>query len=61
MVDGTFSQGAKMGKREPRDFYMHAMFRNSPKSWGAYIQGLHCLLLSFTLLCSLSCVNARCP
>lgn len=29
-----------MGKCEPRDFYLHAVFRDSQKPWGAYIKGL---------------------
>ncbi|KAL3002482.1 hypothetical protein AAZX31_08G056200 [Glycine max] len=32
-------QGTTMGKCEPRDFHLHAMFRNSPKSWSSYIKG----------------------
>jgi len=37
-----------MGKREPRDFYLHAMFRDSQKPWSSYIKGL--LGLSYFLL-----------
>jgi hypothetical protein len=36
------SQGTAMGKCEPWNIYMHAMFRNSSGSWGAYFTGLYC-------------------
>lgn len=32
-------QGSKMGKCKPRNIYMHAVFRNTSKSWSAHIEG----------------------
>ncbi|KAL1321430.1 hypothetical protein AAHE18_14G126700 [Arachis hypogaea] len=32
-------QGTTMGECEPRDIHLHAMFRDTPRSWSAYIQG----------------------
>ena len=38
-------QGTKMGKCEPWNIYMHAMFRNPSESWSAYFTGIK--LMSF--------------